>query len=280
EEVAMVNANGLVTAVSQGEAIITATTANGLTASCTVTVLKRIIYAENISLNITEVELTEGESVQITATVLPDNADDKTVAWSSSDEAIATVDANGLVTAIAKGEAVITAKTTNGLTATCRLTVVEHIVIVTPVNPESISLNLTEAELIEGESVKLTATVAPDDADDRSVSWTSDNPAVATVDADGLVTAVSQGETTVTATTSNSLAASCRITVVKEFVRTNSRNTVRVENGDIVLDGEGTAEVYNLSGRHIVTSANGRITGLPHGIYFVRFASRSYKIRL
>ena len=278
-EIATVDENGLVSPISEGKTTITATTANGLTASCEVTVLKRIVIIspESIALNITQAGLTEGERVQLTATVSPEDADDKTVTWTSDNSAVATVDASGLVSAISEGMATITATTANGLTASCEVNVLKRIVII---SPESIALNITQAELTEGESLQLTANVSPENTTDKTVTWTSDNSTVATVDASGLVTAISEGEATVTASTVNGLAASCHIIVNGHEWREGNGSYIRVENGEIVVYGQGTAEVFNRQGRLVAKSKAGRITGLPRDIYFVRFANRSYKIRL
>ncbi|MDE5836493.1 MAG: Ig-like domain-containing protein, partial [Paramuribaculum sp.] len=209
--------------------------------------------------------------------VSPENADDKTVTWTSDNSAVATVDADGLVTAISEGMATITATTANGLTASCEVTVLKRIVII---SPESIALNITQAELTEGESVQLTANVSPENTTDKTVTWSSNDPGTATVDANGLVTAISEGEAIITASTVNALAASCHIIVNGHEGREGNGSYIRIENGDIVVYGDGTAYVYNLRGKLVAKSNAGRITGLPRDIYFVRFANRSYKIRL
>ena len=105
--------------------ITVTTTDGGKTATCTVTVTNPAVPVQSVSLNKTELSLNVGESVTLTATVLPDNADNKAVTWSSSDAAVATVDSNGKVSAVAAGSAVITVKTTDGeKTATCTVTVI------------------------------------------------------------------------------------------------------------------------------------------------------------
>ena len=123
-EVAAVDSNGKVTAKKAGTAVITATSSNGKTAGCTVTVKQKEIAITGISLNKSTTSLTEGESETLTATITPSNATgDKTVKWSSSNEAVAAVDSNGKVTAKKAGTAVITATSSNGKTAGCTVTV-------------------------------------------------------------------------------------------------------------------------------------------------------------
>ena len=112
--------NGKVTALKEGSAVITAK-AGGKTATCAITVKKNAVAVTSVELDKTELALTEGESETLTATVKPDNATNKTVTWSSSDSAVATVE-NGKVTALKEGSAVITAKA-GEKTATCKVTV-------------------------------------------------------------------------------------------------------------------------------------------------------------
>ena len=122
--VATVDANGTVIAKSAGTAVITATTENGKTASCTVTVEKKLIPITEVCLDKSSATLPEGETTALTATVLPENTtDSKNVSWSSSNSEVAIVDANGTVTAKSAGTAVITATTENGKTASCTVTV-------------------------------------------------------------------------------------------------------------------------------------------------------------
>ena len=206
---ASVDANGKVTAVKAGSATITVTTADGSkTATCSVTVTSKNVSVTDVTLDKTEAALTQGETVQLTATVKPDDATDKTLTWSTSDSKVATVDETGKVTAVETGSATITAKA-GDKTATCAVTVTAKAIEVT-----EITLDKTEVEIIEGETAQLTATVKPDDATDKSIEWTSSDENVATVDNSGKVTAISEGKVTITVKTSNlAQSASCDITV-------------------------------------------------------------------
>ena len=212
EAVATVDANGKVTAVAVGEATITATTADGSNKSetCKITVAKTL--AESVTLNKTSATLKATETLTLKATVAPATTTDKSVTWKSLNEAVATVDANGKVTAVAVGEATITATTTDGSnkSATCKITVAKTLA-------SSISLNKTSATLKATETLTLKATIAPATTTDKSVTWKSSNEAVATVDANGKVTAVAVGEATITATTTDgsNKSATCKITVAK-----------------------------------------------------------------
>ena len=179
---------GKIEAVKEGTATVTAK-AGDKTATCKVTVDKKVIAVESVELDKTEVELTEGDSVTLTATVKPDDATDKTVTWTSSDPAVATVD-GGKIEAVKEGSATITAKS-GEKSATCQVTVKKKVIAV-----ESVELDKTEVELNEGDSVTLTATVKPDDATDKTVTWTSSDPSVATVDK-GKIEAVKEGTATI-----------------------------------------------------------------------------------
>lgn len=201
EKVATVSESGLVTAVSKGEADIVAHVGK-FSAICKV---KVTVPAEGISLDRTELALAVGgEAVKLTAAVSPENADYDAVAWSSSDAAVATVSATGLVTPVAKGEAVIAAEV-SGFKAECK------VVVTVPV--QSVTLDKATLELNEGgAAAQLTATVNPADADYDAVAWTSADASVATVSESGLVTPVAQGETTVTVEVAG-FKAECKVTV-------------------------------------------------------------------
>ena len=215
-DVATVDGAGKVTAVKAGEATVTVTTEDGgKTASCKVTVKAKAVNVTEVTLDKTELTLTEGETETLTATVKPDNADNRKVTWSSDKTEVATVDGDGRVTAVKAGVAVVTVTTEDGgKTATCKVTVKAKTVNVTEV-----TLDRTELTLTEGETETLTATVRPDNADNRKVAWSSDKTDVATVGGDGRVTAVKAGEAVVTVTTEDGgKTATCRVTVKAKAV--------------------------------------------------------------
>ena len=160
--------------------------------------------------------LDVGKSDTLTATVEPEKATNKNVTWESSNTSVATVDNGGKVTAVAPGTATITATAADGSgeKATCSVTVHAAAVSVT-----GVSLNKTELTLTEGNSETLTATVEPDNATNQNVTWSSSDGAVATVDANGNVTAVGEGNTTITATAADGSgkSATCAVTVEKPY---------------------------------------------------------------
>lgn len=209
--VASVSSYGQVSARSAGTATITCRAADGSGkyATCRVSVESATVYVSSITLNNSSLSLGVGETSQLSASVYPTTATNRSVNWTSDDTSVATVSSGGLVTAKSAGTAIITckAKDGSGKKATCTITVKE------PVKPTSITLSKTKATLAEGETLQLTATVTPSDAYDKTVTWMSDNTAVATVSVNGFVTAKGIGTANIIATTSNNLAAVCTITV-------------------------------------------------------------------
>ena len=211
--------DGVVTGVKAGEVTITAK-AGDKSATCTVTVTAKQstedpddpIAVESITLDKTTATVEEGATVTLTATVTPDTATDKTVTWSTSNEAIATV-SGGVVTGVKAGEVTITAKA-GDKSATCTVTVTAKQSTEDPDDPivvTGITLDKTTATVEEGAKVTLTATVTPDTATDKTVTWSTSNEAIATV-SDGVVTGVKAGEVTITAKAGDK-SATCTVTV-------------------------------------------------------------------
>ena len=202
--VASVSNTGLVTAIAEGNTTITVM-AGGKTASCSITVIKGIVAVSSISLNKKNLELVEGDTETLWATVFPEDATDKTVSWISSDDGVATVK-DGVITAIKEGETTITA-IAGEQTASCIVKVQKKVITV-----ESIKLSRLALTLFEGESETLVATVFPEDATDKSVSWESSNTSIVTIDDNGTVRAVKVGEATITAR-SGDVSCDCFVSV-------------------------------------------------------------------
>ena len=160
-----------------------------------------------VTLDKTTLTLNKGQAKILTPTIIPSNATNKEVRWSSSNKAVAGVGSNGKVSAYAPGTATITCTTRNGgFKATCKVTVVIPVTGVT--------LNKTTYEMSKGKTVTLKATVKPSEATNKKVTWKSSKTSVATVDSSGKVTAVGKGTATITVTTKDgSFKAVCKITV-------------------------------------------------------------------
>ena len=234
--VATVDKAGTVHGLRPGTATVTAT-AEGKSGTCAVTVKAKAVNVTEVTLDRAELTLTEGETETLTATVKPDNADNRKVTWSSDKTEIATVDGAGKVTAVKPGEAVVTVTTEDGgKTATCKVTVKAKVIGVTEV-----TLDRTELTLTEGETETLTATVRPDNADNRKVTWSSDKTEVATVDGAGRVTAVKAGEAVVTVTTEDGgKTATCKVTVKAKAVPVTG---VEVNPWAVTLSVRGTSKL-------------------------------------
>ena len=165
------------------------------------------VAVTGIRLDKTELTLLKGESSKLTATVFPENATDPTVKWNSANPSVATVDGNGNVTAVAAGATTITVTSADGkFTATCTVNV--------NVNVSSLTLSDTSITLEKGSSKKLSVTVSPVDATDKSVTWSSGDTNIATVDETGNVTAVNGGSMVITVKSiDGKVTATCAVNV-------------------------------------------------------------------
>lgn len=192
---AAVSQEGLVTAVGEGKATITVKTNDGgFSASCEVTVNKKVIAVTGIKLSAASMTLREGEKGTLTATVEPANATNKNLEWWTSDLDVVSVistsgGSNGYVEARKAGKATVTVKTEDGeFSASCEITVEKKEVPVTGISIEPSSLKLPA-----GDTYSLIPHVQPNDATNQNIKWLSINESVATVNAEGKVTAVAAG---------------------------------------------------------------------------------------
>lgn len=224
ENVLTVDADGLVTALGNGKATITATAGDQVD-SITVTV---VTPASGVELDAESLTLyIGGDASKLTARVLPAIASDKDVLWASSDDGVVTVDGDGVVFPAGVGSATVTATTVDGgFTASCAVTVGEHV--------SGIELDKGEISIIGAGTAELRATVSPDAALDKSVTWSTSDASVATVDESGLVTATGKGSAVVTATsTDGDLSASCKVSVGNPVTRFElSAASVALTKGD------------------------------------------------
>ena len=277
EKIATVDENGVVTGVSKGEVVITATANDGSDVKAEITI-EVIRLVSKITLDKTEADVIEGKTLQLTATVEPTDADNTKLTWASSDEAVATVDENGLVTAVSKGTATITASATDGsgVKAECAVRVLRLIT--------EITLNPTEKTLNEGTSFKIEATVLPEGADLTALAWASSDESVATVNENGVVTALRAGTTTITAyaTDGSEVKAECVVTVkAVEVVYTLTLDmktidltagqsaTLKAETSDNVP--EGSRIVFTSSDANIATvNEEGVVTAVAAGTASVK----------
>ena len=349
DAVATVDDNGLVTALSSGEAVITVTTEDGKkTAKCKITVEKEIIQLKTITITNAPAELEKGAQVQLGIKYIPDNTtQSKSVEWKTSDASVAVVSSTGLVTAKKTGTVTITAvsKADSSIQSKVTIKVLSHITDVTVTGPSgtlytdtkykftakitpddttdnktviwsvsdsniaqiatdgtlsfkkagtvdviatvkatssstiikkltvtgvkkvinvsSVALDKTTVNLKKGETVKLNATVAPADADNKEVTYTSSNSAVAKVDNTGLVTALSSGEAVITVTTKDgSKTASCKVTVAKETEPLAITVTSKISGNDYTFTANATGGNKDYTYKFIVYNRTTNSWGL------------------
>ncbi len=214
--VVAVKQDGEIMGAGAGTATVTAR--NGkVSASCKVTVSSA---AAGVSLDKHELSIEKGQSHTLKATVSPADASDKTVTWTSSNPAVATVDKEGKVSALAVGEAEITAQA-GSFTDKCKVTVV--------VSATGITLDKTELSLERGAKAKLTATLSPADATDKAISWESSEAFVVTVKQDGEIMAAGVGTATVTARCGKA-SATCKVTVY------STSTAIKLEKHEVILE--------------------------------------------
>ena len=220
ESVATVDATGMVVAVSAGEADITASvTDSEMSAVCKVTVkvaAKDITVPDNL-----DVKLNDGNETTVEATVSPADATDVKVSYASTDETVAAVDKDGKVQVLQPGECDIVTT----LTQESEKVVEKKTHIKAFYEVEGITLDKTEGILTAGNTVTLNAAVLPEEvADETTVTWTSSDEEVATVDENGKVTAIAAGETTITAIAGEK-SATYKLTVqAKKVVQNTTSN--------------------------------------------------------
>ena len=230
--------------------------------------------------------LEVGQTGALTATVAPATATNKAVTWTSSAPAIATVDASGTVKGIAPGTATITVKTADGgKTATCAITV--KAAVAPAVKVTGITLNYSSIT-VNGdlERVQLIATVAPATATDQSLTWTSSDVSVASVDGAGLVTIRKKGKATVTAKANDGsgVSASCLFDVIRT-VANETIDGLRIYVADgalrLALPAPETVHIYNVEGslvKTLILPAGDHVLPLPSGVYVVRVGERVAKV--
>ena len=222
------------------------------------------IIVSVVTLDKTVIEISIGHTVLLSASVFPENATNKTIVWSSSDDSVVEVE-DGLVSALKIGDAEIK--------ATCGNKYAKCVVKVKPIEAESITLNRTTASLKVGQSVTLTATVNPSDATDKTVTWTSSNPSVATVE-NGIVKAIKVGSATITAKAGDK-TATCAITVEATPVTsiTLDRSTVSLKVGQSVTltatvnpsDATDKTVTWTSSNPSVATVENGIVKAIKVG---------------
>ena len=226
ESVATVN-NGRVNALSKGNTSVTAKL-DGYDLSATMVVIVNDIEPTSVTLSANKLELIEGEEARLTYTIMPDNATNKDVKWKISDEKIVSIN-NDVVRALSPGVARITIRTTNGYVDTCDVLVKSKEVLV-----EKIKFDKNAYTLYIDETVKINATVLPENATDKTLTWTSSDKSIATVK-DGLVKGIKKGNVTIKATDSKGVVSKeVKVTVNKRIVNVNPKEITIIGDSRMV----------------------------------------------
>lgn len=228
------------------------------------------VLVESIAVTPDNVVMTVGDKDTLSVGYVPENAENKSVVWSSSDEAIVTVE-EGVLTAVAAGDAVITADC-DGVTDECTVTVNEK-----DIEVESVELNKTEAELVVGETLRLEATVLPEEASGLTVTWSSSASEIVSVDDEGNVSALSEGKATITAE-AGGVKATCDVTVSSASIPvesvTVSEESIEIKIGETFTltatvlpeNAEDKTVTWSSSDNAIATvSDDGVVTGVAVG---------------
>lgn len=235
--VAKVNGKGVVKAVKNGSATITATVKGSKKkATCKITVGTPV---NAVSVETPAVTLKVGETSVIKTNVLPKTASNKKVSYMSSNEAVAKVEANGTITAVAEGTAVVTVKAKDGSKKKATVTVTVQAASTpvapaptTPVTPEpvapvavtGVNISKTEASMDINTNIALVASVVPNNAANKNIAWKTSDQTIATVDSNGNVKALKEGNATITAVSEDgSKEANCKVTVEPNAVATNKK---------------------------------------------------------
>lgn len=232
-----------------------------------------LIAPETLALDTETLKLGVGTTRQLNAT----SSAEGSLTWESSDDDVATVSAEGLVSAVQEGIARITVIASSGARAYCDVTVVK-------IEATGIGLSKTTAVVVEGESLELTATITPADATDQTVTWSSSDEIVATVDQDGIVTALKAGKAIITARTANGKEATCEVIVEAETgidgVEGDAQIGVAAGDGVIIVTAPEAAgvEVYSMTGVRVAKTMAHSIDGLASGVYVVRVGGKTFKV--
>ncbi len=269
ENIAYVSSDGKVRALQAGECELTATSKYDDTLSVTIPVTV-IVPVSAVSIIADQKSITLGETLQLSYEITPKDATMQTVVWYSSDDSVASVTQDGLVTGFKRGEALIRIETADGKgTNSVRITVKQP--------PESVSVAPAAVTVAEGKTQKLKATVLPKDTNDKTVLWSSADNSVATVSDSGVVTGVQLGQTVITATCKDNVNAASDVPVT--VLKLASSVSFEQDSYEIVLgdslqlnhtvfpaNTSNQAVTYKVGNKYVASvDENGVVTALKGG---------------
>lgn len=207
---------------------------------------------ESIILSESNASLEPGQTLQLTANVIPDDAENKTLEWSSSNDKVAMVSSTGKVVALTEGQAVITAKVKDGsnVSASCTISV-------TAVKVKSITLDYASYALTEGEYVTLNATLLPANAANKTLAWSSSDDSVLMVNSYGTVFCLKDGTATITASTTDgsNLSASCVFNCTNSIISVGNDE----QQKESIYSINGSKKSYLQNGINIIRMQDGTV---------------------
>lgn len=203
DKIATVSEDGNVKLISAGEVEIKATASNGVSAKVTVNVKEKQVEA--VKIEDTEIEMLLGETYALNAIVTPDDATNPKVTWSVENPDVVSVSEDGSVKALACGETVITATSNNSIKDSVT-------VKVSGIKAESIEISGAD-KVKEGETLALSAVFTPSNTTNQTVTWSTNNPETASIDENGVLTAIKEGTVKVSAVTADGIKAEYEINV-------------------------------------------------------------------
>jgi len=251
--------NGVLTANKIGEAVVTSKIGN-IKKTINVKVVNKKINVESVSIT-GPTNVFVSEQISLKAVINPSNATNQKITWKTSDNKIASINQNGVVTGLKKGEATITA-TVGSKSSSIKIKVNE-------VEVSKVSLNLTEVNLDVNKSISLIASINPENATNKNLVWISSNPTVAKVSSSGIVTALKEGSSTITAKSSNGKTSQAVVKVKKLDVPVNSIK-LNKSSLDLLIGEEftliATIEPSNATNKSITwTSSNSNVASVSGG---------------
>jgi uncharacterized protein YjdB len=260
-----VNDTGVVRGLSPGTATIFVAATNGIEANITITVFQPVTSVDLVAPKST---IDVSETMTIVANVLPTNASEKSITWSSSNPNVLTVDTNGVVRGVSPGTADVKVTTQNGIEKTIRLTIVQPV--------SSIDLSASKTTINVDETATIFTIIRPINASNTNLTWSSSNPGIVSVSADGVVRGIATGTATVTASSTNGISQTITINVVQLNPTSISMNRSQVGleiNESLQLQATMLpsnaigALTWSSSDSSIATvSSNGEVTALSEGV--------------
>ena len=263
--VATVSDSGVITAVAPGNATITVT-AFGQELTATVTVVNHIT---GVTLTAPTTEINKSGTVQVSATITPDDtSDDTTLVWASSATNVATVDQTGKVTAVGGGTTTITATSTNNVVGSINISVVVPITEFTTTD--------TSVNMEKGDTHTIPVTITPNDTtESTTITWVSSATTVATINASGVVTAVGAGNATITGTLPNNMSITVPVTVTVPLVSISlDKDNIELvpeqtQTLELTINPDDTTDtnpvVWESSSTAVATVNNGTVTAVAPG---------------